>query len=939
MIRTKSAEERKIRDSWKIGDSVQVYSTSGDGWYKGKITGFREAKNSTSVIEVEYARDGQTYKKEMGITSTEVRPLEELILAEFKEFLPPKIMRSQSILTANALPQIRPTEKPPGASVQRKLLKTVTEPSSLKPGETRCLLPFGWFKAWKAYTIGGKEPGPILIHSLVVETNTDKLRRGIKEGRDYVIVTESLCKKLVSWFGGHAPICRIAKESGVLRRKTALDLYPVILSIVKADSKTGDPDNSTISKHTFSRKNHLVDILQYVSDKPKSVVRKKQPISLEVNSAIDCRDSHGYWYSCTIADRFETKKGSMIEINFHDPKYSDPKYNEKIYLFERHRFARFKTFARRDDQRDVKYKKGDYVWARDRVIKKQYSSKDKIKWSQAEVDLVKEDARMFRVIYEKSYKQQYWFHADSIEVQPYTSEKPDPKLPMDGMLENEEEDEENVVLKPKDAMRIWLSGSKRKWDLAPADAYGKTLGQLKLETGAKVLVEEIRDDGTWTRTEVKTNWRDDLCEGSIVDCLDTYNKWYESEVMGIRVNKEGQKEVHVHYIGFDEKWDEWIETNSKRIQPQGSKAGTQKGHAPTGPPEARGAVGLYNLGNTCYINSIIQCLSNVSDLSEYFLDQSYTQDINIISDNKGRMAEAYAQVMEKLWDDQHKVISPKVLRMEVGKACPEFQGYKQQDSHDLLTVLLDGLSKDLNRAPIPPKRETKETQEQRKERHKKEEAEWQKMNLARKFDHFWQRSLRRSESIITDIFTGVERQTVKCLTCNNESIRFSEYTFLAVDIPKKSSWLGMGSPTIQLDDCLKTYVTKEVIAGVKCTKCKEKRSKSKQTLLQTMPEVLIIQLKRFCMGWLGGEKVNAYIDFPITGLKPKYLMAESKNPTYDLIAVSNHFGSTRGGHYTAYAKNPLSGKWYKFDDSDVREVRQSSVVTKQAYVLFYKLRK
>lgn len=59
---------------------------------------------------------------------------------------------------------------------------------------------------------------------------------------------------------------------------------------------------------------------------------------------------------------------------------------------------------------------------------------------------------------------------------------------------------------------------------------------------------------------------------------------------------------------------------------------------------------------------------------------------------------------------------------------------------------------------------------------------------------------------------------------------------------------------------------------------------------------------------------------------------------YDLIAVSNHYGAMGVGHYTAYAKNKLNGKWYYFDDSNVSLASEDQIVTKAAYVLFYQRR-
>ena len=70
-----------------------------------------------------------------------------------------------------------------------------------------------------------------------------------------------------------------------------------------------------------------------------------------------------------------------------------------------------------------------------------------------------------------------------------------------------------------------------------------------------------------------------------------------------------------------------------------------------------------------------------------------------------------------------------------------------------------------------------------------------------------------------------------------------------------------------------------------------------------------------------------------------------KRFVYDLYGVANHFGSLNGGHYTAFVKNPMAAKWYEFDDNIVNKLGRTpeeiyqTVMTKSAYVLFYKLRK
>ena len=92
----------------------------------------------------------------------------------------------------------------------------------------------------------------------------------------------------------------------------------------------------------------------------------------------------------------------------------------------------------------------------------------------------------------------------------------------------------------------------------------------------------------------------------------------------------------------------------------------------------------------------------------------------------------------------------------------------------------------------------------------------------------------------------------------------------------------------------------------------------------------------------GSRKISDLINFPVNNLDmTPYLKNEQgqgKSCIYDLYAVSNHFGSLSAGHYTAFAKNPHYQKWFNFDDTNVGKVSEGDVVTKAAYVLFYKRR-
>ena len=95
-----------------------------------------------------------------------------------------------------------------------------------------------------------------------------------------------------------------------------------------------------------------------------------------------------------------------------------------------------------------------------------------------------------------------------------------------------------------------------------------------------------------------------------------------------------------------------------------------------------------------------------------------------------------------------------------------------------------------------------------------------------------------------------------------------------------------------------------------------------------------------------GERINADVEFPLEGLDlSKHVIGKEnggKSLIYDCYAVSNHMGGVGGGHYTAYAKNPVSNKWYEFDDSSCSSIRsekpESQVVSSMAYNLFYRRR-
>lgn len=198
-----------------------------------------------------------------------------------------------------------------------------------------------------------------------------------------------------------------------------------------------------------------------------------------------------------------------------------------------------------------------------------------------------------------------------------------------------------------------------------------------------------------------------------------------------------------------------------------------RGHT-KGTPAAAGVVGLNNLGNTCFMASMLQCLSNSEPLTRYFLDDRHGADIN--KDNPlgcgGHLAEAYGQLLKDMWSGDFTCVSPTEFKHQIGKKAPQFQGYQQQDSQELMSFLMDGLNEDLNRVLKKPFVETVESDGR---------PDPVVAGLS------WANFKLRNDSVVSDVFAGQLRSHVKCNVCDRESTTFDPYLSLSVPVPTKQT--------------------------------------------------------------------------------------------------------------------------------------------------------
>ncbi|KAM6295697.1 ubiquitin carboxyl-terminal hydrolase 2 isoform 1-T1 [Aegotheles albertisi] len=345
------------------------------------------------------------------------------------------------------------------------------------------------------------------------------------------------------------------------------------------------------------------------------------------------------------------------------------------------------------------------------------------------------------------------------------------------------------------------------------------------------------------------------------------------------------------------------------------------GRDPTSSKAVQGLTGLRNLGNTCFMNSILQCLSNTKELRDYCLQNQYLRDLNNNSRMRTALMSEFAKLIQLLWTSSpNDSVSPSEFKTQIQRYAPRFVGYNQQDAQEFLRFLLDGLHSEVNRVLVRPRASTDTLD------HLPDDEKSRQM---------WRRYQEREDSRVSDLFVGQLKSSLTCSECSYCSTAFDPFWDLSLPIPKK----GYGEVTLM--DCLRLFTKEDVLDGDEkptCCRCKARTRCTKKFSIQKFPKILVLHLKRFSEARIRTSKLTTFVNFQLKDLDLREFASQSCNhAVYNLYAVSNHSGTTMGGHYTAYCKSPVSSEWHSFNDARVTPMSSSHIRSSDAYLLFYEL--
>jgi ubiquitin C-terminal hydrolase len=433
-----------------------------------------------------------------------------------------------------------------------------------------------------------------------------------------------------------------------------------------------------------------------------------------------------------------------------------------------------------------------------------------------------------------------------------------------------------------------------------------------------------------------------------------------------------------------------------------------------------GLSGLENMGNTCFMNSAIQALTNTKMFLSYLIheDSCIMKDVvSVIKREKSDLSDGMTDMKIKdtiiynlsrlvkcMWSSNKK-IRPRTFKKVSDKLMTIFEGHQQHDSQEFLSILMNRIDDELNvtrefdfivsdlqismKYNIEKlKNEFHEKDNYRdkvisylkkhiksidkfKEDHANYELEYEyerlvkvKIQLDERVeaidnqlfdivtelkslyeesprDYMYvdgmltlKKNLNGKLSVINEIFSGSYVNTFTCKTCGNQQYKFDRFDTLPLHLPDLDE--EYTRKDYDISDLLTLYTNVDTTEK-HCYFCKGRCPFTTQIKLYTLSPTMIIMIKKYRQiedsYFRSDEKIVYGHELDLTKFMHEYSPQEDK--VMNLTSSIRHHGRMSGGHYFAYGKNFMSGKWHRFDDDDVYECDSKEVLESNSYVLFY----
>ena len=358
-------------------------------------------------------------------------------------------------------------------------------------------------------------------------------------------------------------------------------------------------------------------------------------------------------------------------------------------------------------------------------------------------------------------------------------------------------------------------------------------------------------------------------------------------------------------------------------------------------------IGLENIGITSYMNATLQCLSNIEQLTNYFRNNSYVE--HIVKFKPDSLAASYKRLIHNLWpsNNNHQIFNhnksyaPYDFKNKISKMNSLFEGIHANDSKDLLNFIITTLHEELNKS---------------KKNGDLHENITSQIDEQLELKEFIENFINENRSIISDLFYGVNETIIICSNCKIPKYNFSidfclrfpleEVRKFKLDqlnknnnimnqFEKNSKIKLLNENIIDFKDCFDFDKKIGIFDGdnaMYCDICKKQNDATYQTLLYTLPNILIIILNRGV-----GKQFKVKLEFTELLDLNDYAKYGGK---YELISVITHLGESGfSGHFIASCKSHIDKEWYQYNDSIVKKIydfKNEVLNFGDAYILFYK---